>query len=66
MLDLSVETGSLILPVASRGYENDHSEAIDNGTDIGTCVLLTLPELQLELRTHDYYMGESAKPTIRT
>lgn len=67
-LDLSVEGGSIILPAASRGYENDHSKIVDCETDIGTCLLLSLPELQLELRTHDYYMGEcaSAGPNLES
>lgn len=54
-LETSVERGLVIMPAGLRGYETDQSDNTEG--DIGTCVMLALPELQIHLRSHEYYMG---------
>ena len=43
------------MPVGLRGYESDQPGDLEG--DIGACVMLALPEMQIHLRSHDYYMG---------
>lgn len=54
-LTLNVQRGSLLLPASLPGFERYSSMA--TAKDIGTSLLLSFPELQLELRLHDYFMG---------
>lgn len=44
------------MPVGLRGYETNEPD--DQEGDIGTCVMMSLPELQIHLRSHEYYMGK--------
>ncbi|GJE95456.1 hypothetical protein PsYK624_116400 [Phanerochaete sordida] len=53
-LDVSVPNGLVIMPVGLRGYESDQHEGED--PDMGTCVVMSLPELQIHLRSHEYFM----------
>ncbi|KAI0699566.1 hypothetical protein BC835DRAFT_1412549 [Cytidiella melzeri] len=54
-LGLSVNNGLMVVPASLRGYELD-DDGSNGSADIGTCVLMALPELQIQLRTHEYYM----------
>lgn len=45
------------MPAGLRGYDVDQANGQE--ADIGTCILLSLPELQVHLRTNEYYMGRS-------
>jgi hypothetical protein len=51
-----VASGLVVMPAGLRGYERDPPDA--QRADLGTCVLLSLPELQIHLRSNEYYMGE--------
>ena len=44
------------MPAGLRGYERDRPETLNN-EDIGACMMLSFPEFQLYLRSHDYFMG---------
>ncbi|KAJ3553006.1 hypothetical protein NM688_g3848 [Phlebia brevispora] len=57
-LGVMIDTGLIIMPAGLRGYERDYAE-IAGDNDIGTCVMLSFPEFQLYLRTHDYFMEMS-------
>ena len=46
----------MILPTGIPGYET-YSPEQDDG-DLGSCFVLSIPGLQTELRTNDYYMGK--------
>ena len=54
----------MILPAGLRGYERDDDTKLDGPADIGTCVMLAMPELQLYLRTHEYFMGAFPAPDL--
>ena len=54
-----VERGTLILPAGLPGYEAS-SDNKDKNVGIGACVVAILPDLQLQLRLHDYFMGKPA------
>ena len=54
-----VNNGLMIIPASTRGYEKE-DEMNEGQADIGTCVMQAMPELQLQLRTHNYYMGAYA------
>lgn len=58
-LMLCVTRGTLILPAGLPGYEAS-SDLKDMNVGIGACVVATVPEIQLQLRLHDYYMGKPA------
>lgn len=45
------------MPTGLRGYEGDHPKDSLGDTGMGSCVMMALPEMQLYLRTHDYFMG---------
>ena len=49
---INVQDGGIIMPVGLPGYETSCMDSI------GHALILTLPELQLHFRMHDYYMGE--------
>jgi hypothetical protein len=50
----------LVLPAGLPGYEkSDYGRINDN---IGPCVMVTLTELQIQLRLHDYFMGNQYSP----
>lgn len=51
-----MNSGLMIIPASMRGYEKE-DEMNEGQADIGTCVMQAMPELQLQLRTHNYYMG---------
>lgn len=50
----------LLLPAGLPGYEiaDPSQQAIPGDIGVGACVVVTLPELQLQFRLHDYYMGK--------
>ena len=57
-LSLEVDNGVMILPAGFPGYEQFSMEHAQNSPeDLGPCLVLSLPNLQLHLRTNDYYMG---------
>ncbi len=59
VLGLDLGNGLLVLPVGYPGYEKYFSGAEQTAPeDLGPCVLLSLPTLQVHLRANDYYMGE--------
>lgn len=55
-LTLMVQHGFLLLPAGLPGFEKHASMA--TAKDIGTSLYLAFPELQLDLRLHDYFMGK--------
>ncbi|KAF8554692.1 hypothetical protein OG21DRAFT_1508579 [Imleria badia] len=56
-LSLMVQHGSLLLSAGLPGFEKHAIMATAN--DIGTSLYLAFPELQLNLRLHDYFMEMS-------
>ncbi|KAI0663325.1 hypothetical protein C8Q70DRAFT_1102776 [Cubamyces menziesii] len=59
-LGLEVDNGLMILPAGYHGYEKYNQEHAQNSPeDLGPCLMLSLPMLQLQLRTNDYYMEMS-------
>ncbi|KZT11041.1 uncharacterized protein LAESUDRAFT_741340 [Laetiporus sulphureus 93-53] len=60
-LGVMVDRGLIALPAGLPGYEV-HSAGQDRIADsghLGTCLLVKVPEVQLQLRTNDYYMDMS-------
>ncbi|KAA1471307.1 hypothetical protein DENSPDRAFT_799140 [Dentipellis sp. KUC8613] len=57
-LQLSLDRSLVYLPTGIPGYEayNPLPNQADEDVDLGTCAVLTVPNLQLNLRTHDYFM----------
>ncbi|THU95661.1 hypothetical protein K435DRAFT_829044 [Dendrothele bispora CBS 962.96] len=57
-MSVVVKNGLVVLPIGLPGYETSvRSDSHDPG--IGRCILLSLPELQLHFRMHDFYMEMS-------
>lgn len=62
-LGLEVDNGLIVVPAGFPGYEKYAAEyAHASPEDLGPSLLLTLPALQLHLRTNDYYMGSFRSP----
>ena len=67
LLDVTVKNGLLVLPAGIPGYEviensrhrNVPLESIDPAPGLRLTLLASFDELQLLLRTHDYFMGMS-------
>ncbi|KAI0829807.1 hypothetical protein BC628DRAFT_1477689 [Trametes gibbosa] len=59
ILTLEVDNGLIVLPAGYPGYEKFCSEERASPEDLGPCLLLSLPKLQLHLRTNDFYMEMS-------
>ncbi len=53
----------MIMPAGLRGYERDRVDAPDDN-DIGACLMLSFPEFQVYMRSHDYFMGMLALDLI--
>lgn len=58
---VDVTRGMLVLPAGLPGYEVYSAEGTtsNQAEDLGSSLLLTIPGLQLQLRTNDYYMGRA-------
>lgn len=59
-LQLSVDNFLIVLPAGIPGYETYNPLPGQDPRDVclGACAMVSVPDLQLQLRTHDYYMGE--------
>lgn len=60
LLDVTVDSSAMIVPAGIPGYESysvKEAHNLDN-VDMGACAVLIMPDLQLRLRVHDYYMGK--------
>ena len=55
-LTVMIRHGSLLLSAGLPGFEK-HAR-METAKDYGTSLYLTFPELQLDLRLHDYLMGK--------
>ncbi|KAJ7072266.1 hypothetical protein C8F01DRAFT_1205872 [Mycena amicta] len=56
-LDVDLQNGMLVLPAGLPGYEG--SQSLRDQTmsgDIGSCLVVDVPELQVHFRLHDFYM----------
>ncbi|KAI1795480.1 hypothetical protein LXA43DRAFT_1178514 [Ganoderma leucocontextum] len=59
-LSLEVDNGLIVVPAGLPGYEKCIAECVHNSPeDLGPCLVLSLPALQVHLRTNDYYMEMS-------
>ena len=56
-LGIVLLNGLMILPAGFPGYEIGIDMPGKPSNSIGHCLLLTVPELDLQLRLHDLYMG---------
>lgn len=57
-MSVEVDSGLIVVPAGLPGYEKCIAEYVLNSPeDLGPCLMLSLPTLQLHLRTNDYYMG---------
>ncbi|KAJ7901907.1 hypothetical protein B0H14DRAFT_3080144 [Mycena olivaceomarginata] len=55
-LDVDLQNGLMVIPAGLPGYESSvRAESLHNA-GIGSCVLLDIPELQVHLRLHDFFM----------
>ncbi|KAI0368271.1 hypothetical protein BV20DRAFT_969313 [Pilatotrama ljubarskyi] len=60
VLGLNVDTGLMVLPAGMPGYEKHSSEQERTSPeDLGPCLMLSLPSIQVHFRTNDYYMEMS-------
>ena len=60
-LTVMVEEGLVVLPAGAPGYERgpakDEPGHNEQGSDIGACVVLSVPLLQVRMRLHEFFMG---------
>ena len=59
-VELQVEVGNLIvlLPAGLSGYDTSEASQTQPGdTGVGACVMVTIPQLGVELRAHEDFMG---------
>jgi hypothetical protein len=57
-LSVSVINGLVVAPCGLLGYEKTCiDENLEPAKNIGPCVCLSLPQLQVTCRVHDYFMG---------
>lgn len=59
---LSVDSFTMMLPAGLPGYEKHYAERDQNPLDVdhGRCVLLNIPDIELQLRLHNHFMGTAA------
>lgn len=59
VMQVEVDHGLLVLPAGLPGFERspDFSDRDSAESGIGACVLLSIPGLRVQLRTHEYFMG---------
>lgn len=57
VLQVEVNRGLVILPAGLPGFERAPDLQENEPVGIGACVLLSIPSLHVQLRTHDYFMG---------
>jgi len=57
-LGFNLDRGMIVLPAGLPGYEVHQVNSTKAG-HLGSCLLLSLPALQVQLRTNDYYMDMS-------
>ncbi|KAJ7287460.1 hypothetical protein C8J57DRAFT_1431026 [Mycena rebaudengoi] len=56
-LDVDLQNGLMVIPAGLPGYERSNPLGSDShSTGIGACLLLDIPELQVHLRLHDFFM----------
>ncbi|KAI8993910.1 hypothetical protein BD414DRAFT_436222, partial [Trametes punicea] len=66
-LRTTVDNGLIVLPAGVPGYEKySNEQARATPEDLGPCLILCLPVLQVQLRTNDYYMEMSLNIDIIT
>ncbi|TFK44762.1 hypothetical protein BDQ12DRAFT_730786 [Crucibulum laeve] len=59
-MSVNVEQGTIIMPASLVGYEAPNADQRKQSSlRTGACVIFSVPELQLQLRMHDYYMEMS-------
>jgi hypothetical protein len=58
-IGVSIKNGQIVLPAGLPGYEtfDPAQDPIPADVGVGACTIMTIPELQLHFRLHDYYMG---------
>ncbi|KAG6900261.1 hypothetical protein C0993_000714 [Termitomyces sp. T159_Od127] len=54
-IQVFIQGGTVIMPAGLPGYSSIH----EKNSGIGECLILTLPNLQLQFRMHDHYMEMS-------
>ena len=55
-LMVDVSTGTVVVPAGLPGYESVSDWDTPGKHGIGPCLLLHVPELQLHVGLHDYFM----------
>jgi hypothetical protein len=59
---LNVARCTILVPTSLLGTQAvsfGTQKLLDDTTGSGTCLVLAIPEIQLQLRLHDHYMGMS-------
>jgi len=58
-ISASVRNGQMMLPAGLPGYETSDpaQNPAPGDMGVGACLILAIPEFQLHVRLHDYYMG---------
>jgi len=56
-LAVEVSGGIIVVPAGLPGYESVSDWDTPGEHGIGPCLLLHVPEVQMHLRLHDYFMG---------
>lgn len=59
LMQVEVDHGLMILPAGLPGYERspDPHDEDSPESGLGACVVLSIPGLRVQLRTHEYFMG---------
>lgn len=55
---VSLRGGAFVMPASVLTIETSQTPVSDETFGTGPCVVLTVSELQLHLRLHDYFFGE--------
>ncbi|KAF8630636.1 hypothetical protein AX15_002787 [Amanita polypyramis BW_CC] len=58
-MTLDVNNSHIVLPIGLPGYESVSDWDMAGGHGIGPCLVLCVPELQMQLRLHDHFMEMS-------
>lgn len=56
-LEVDLKHSIVLQPAGLLGYELSNENQSKHDLRTGPCLVLSVPDIQLQLRLHDYYMG---------